>query len=106
MKIYAGEAELSVRQWTGRPYCSKMEEIARLSRVDGIGIQRLTFPLADLNFAEIDYTIMQGASVNPNREIDLLARNDGLDYGLWADWFRTYDLTKPFALIHFTPFRY
>ena len=40
-KIAAGEACLSVRQWTGAPYRSKQEELARLTREDGIGIQRL-----------------------------------------------------------------
>ena len=41
-EIAAGKACLSVRQWTGAPYRSKQKELARLTREDGIGIQRLS----------------------------------------------------------------
>ena len=42
-QIARGEACLSVRQWTGKPYCSKQVEIARLTAEDGIGVERLVF---------------------------------------------------------------
>jgi len=32
--------------------------------------------------------------------------NDGLSFDDWLDWFKDYDLTKPMAIIHFTPMRY
>ncbi len=35
-----------------------------------------------------------------------LARNDGLSLEDWEAWFKDYDLSKPMAIIHFTPFRY
>lgn len=34
------------------------------------------------------------------------AANDGLSLSDWREWFKGYDLTKPMAIIHFTPFRY
>lgn len=95
-EIQRGEAVLSIRQWSGAPYRSKQVEIARLSREDGIGIQRLT--LADL--------------INPTyigvHRVDLpsLAFNDGLNYGDWHEWFKGYDLSQPLAIIHFTKYRY
>lgn len=46
-QIQKGEAVLSIRQWTGKPYRSKQVEIARLSYEDGVGIQELR--LTDLS---------------------------------------------------------
>ena len=40
-EVERGEACLSIRQWTGKPYRSKQVEIARLTKEDGVGIQRL-----------------------------------------------------------------
>lgn len=42
-QIERGEACLSIRQWMGKPYASKQQEIARLTKEDGIGLQRLEF---------------------------------------------------------------
>ena len=98
-KIERGEACLSVRQWTGKPYASKQVEISRLTREDGIGLQRLTF-----DFDELDRPRIKGAELNPSAKD--LARNDGLSYEDWRDWFKGYDLSKPLEIIHFTPFRY
>ena len=99
-KIAAGEACLSIRQWVGKPYGkgSTQREIARLTREDGIGIQKLTF--AGINAwypAFVDgYTV----------DVYDLARNDGLAHADWCNWFAGYDLTEPLAIIHFTDFRY
>ena len=38
-EIEAGKACLCIRQWTGKPYCSKQVEIAVLTKEDGIGSQ-------------------------------------------------------------------
>lgn len=40
-EVQEGRAVLAVRQWTGKPYCSKQVEIARLTTEDGVGIQLL-----------------------------------------------------------------
>lgn len=101
-KIAAGEACLSVRQWTGAPYRSKQREIARLTRLDGIGIQRLSFDhdrdgCVSYKFFDID---------GHYADIIKVANNDGLSFDDWREWFKKYDLTKPLAIIHFTSFRY
>lgn len=91
-QINRGEACLSIRQWTGKPYASKQVEIARLTKEDGIGIQRLYLK-------ETDYVSMIHHS-------KIFANNDGLSRRDWIDWFKDYDLSKPLAIIHFTKFRY
>lgn len=95
-QIQKGEAVLSVRQWTGKPYQSKQVEIARLTAEDGVGIQELK--LTDLS---------RPTTINGQRiELPLLAKNDGLSFNDWFNWFIGYDLSKPLAIIHFTKFRY
>nr|DAW03017.1 MAG TPA: hypothetical protein [Caudoviricetes sp.] len=98
-EVRAGRAVLSVRQWTGKPYASRQEEIARLTAENSVGIQKLCFP--NRLTALVDY---------PERKLSvdfkLLAKNDGLSLADWCDWFRHYDLSKPLAIIHFTNFRY
>ena len=97
-KIAAGESCLSVREWTGAPYRSKQIEIARLTREDGIGIQRLEIA----NFYGSDRFIVDGYDV----ALSSLAINDGLSIDDWLEWFKDYDRTKPLAIIHFTKKRY
>lgn len=106
--LYAGTACLSIRQWTGKPYCSKQVEIARLTRKDGIGIQRLDFQ----SFLRVEQGDLVYVPAINNKPIDYpkdcisLAHNDGLDYTDWLEWFSNYDKSKPMAIIHFTSFRY
>ena len=107
-KIDRGEAVLSIREWMGKPYAkgSSQREIALLTREDGIGIQKLKLKeveqdgqLCILPFVYTDkYTVPV-----PCR---MLAENDGLSVSDWKEWFRTHDLSKPLAIIHFTKFRY
>ena len=96
-KIERGEARLSIRQWTGKPYRSKQVEIARLTREDGIGIERLTFDRSPHLLPNVDYKPVC---------VGNLANNDGLSLDDWKEWFKGYDLSKPLAIIHFTKFRY
>ena len=109
-QVQKGKAILSLRYWTGKPYASKQEEFARLDYHDGVGIQLLEFGKAynpktekwdgeyDLNLATVD-----DACYVPAEE---LAINDGLSLKDWRDWFKSYDLSQPMAIIHFTKFRY
>ena len=97
-KIERGEACLSIRQWTGKPYRSKQVELAKLTREDGIGIQQLSF-----SFGEISKMRIQNG-VEPS--LETLAKNDGLSLQDWYEWFKGYDLYNPLAIIHFTSFRY
>ncbi len=96
-EVKRGEACLSIRQWTGRPYYSKQTEIARLTNKDGVGIQRLEFVDSKLGFPRIGIVYQRKYE---------LAMNDGLSFEDWENWFKNYDLTQPMAIIHFTKFRY
>lgn len=99
-KILAGEACLSIRQWVGKPYGlgSTMREIERLTREDGIGIQKMTVA---------GVTAWHPIFVNGNSvDTEVLANHDGLEKVDWCNWFAGYDMTKPLAVIHFTKFRY
>ena len=100
-EVQRGEAVLSVRQWSGKPYCSKQETIATLTAQDGVGLQQLT----DLDTNA--YGFYPCVRVD-KRNIDklLVAQNDGLSLEDWLSWFKNYDLSKPLAIIHFTNFRY
>lgn len=102
-KIAAGEAVLSIRQWVGKPYGkgSTQREIARLTREDGIGLQRLDFPHGTLSTAWIDW-----GKRRLSCPLEGLANNDGLSLADWREWFISYDLSKPMAIIHFTKYRY
>lgn len=97
-EVQAGNAVLSVRQWTGKPYRSKQIEIARLTAANGVGIQMLRFLGDNFNGGYIRN------GVYPSDKI--LAKNDGLSLADWEEWFRGYDLSKPLAIIYFTKFRY
>ena len=98
-EIYADKACLSIRVWEGKPYRSKQIELVRLTREDGIGLQRLTFLKGyPLNYLPIiDYK---------PKAVALLAENDGLFLRDWKNWFKHYDLSQPMAIIHFTSYRY
>lgn len=109
-EIERGEACLSIRQWSGKPYRSKQIEIARLTKEDGIGIQRLKFA-SDRDGQQCWWNFqIDGRYCHYDTKADYvpneLAENDGLSYKDWQDWFRNYDLSKPLAIIHFTKFRY
>ena len=99
-KIEKGEACLSVRQWVGKPYGkgSTQREIMRLTREDGIGIQKM-----DIIGVTTHHPIyVDGHSVKAEQ----IANNDGLLEIDWHSWFKGYDVTEPLAVIHFTKFRY
>lgn len=97
-KINKGEACLSIRYWTGKPYNSPQKEVFNLTKTDGIGIEKLEFD---------DY--LYSFLINNKRFsfIDAaLPKNDGLTHDDFEEWFKKYDLSKPMAIIHFTSFRY
>ena len=104
-EIEKGEACLSVRQWTGKPYASKQMEITRLTKEDGIGIQKMEF-LAYQDGYRKDAGIWIAGRVIQYDLRELIANNDGLTLQDWDDWFEKYDKTKPLAVIHFTNYRY
>lgn len=100
-QIQKGEAILSIRYWSGKPYNSKQVEICQLDKNSGIGVQDLGFDHAQLVYPrvwEINYQ-------NPIT-IEELAKNDGLSLEDFKEWFKGYDLSDSMAIIHFTKFRY
>ena len=86
-EIQSGQAVLSIREWTGRPYGSPQKELARLTGSDGVGVQALK--LKDF----FSSTVIDGEKV----ELPDLAAHDGLSFSDWYDWFRKVDLRQPTA---------
>lgn len=105
-KIKTGEACLSIREWIGRPYCSKQREIVRLTKDDGIGIQKLDFCRKEGTAKFVDGILRPFVDGKRIDRTERLANNDGLSLDDWCDWFKDYDFSKPMAIIHFTKFRY
>jgi len=99
-EVNEGKAIISIRQWSGKPYRSKQEELETLTHKDGVGIQRLTF--TDCNI----YRPFVAGFFGEQPSTMTLANNDGLTVEDFVDWFKDYDLSQPMAIIHFTAFRY
>lgn len=99
--IEKGEACLSVRQWSGKPYRSKQLELAVLTNADGIGIEKLT-----IRYGKVAHVAPSLTNGEKALKIDEVAENDGLELEDWMDWFKQYDTDQTLAIIHFTPFRY
>jgi hypothetical protein len=93
-KINRGEAVLSVRCWTGKPYNSKQREVLVFEK---IGVEKLEFDKLlgwFINDIDSDFTLKD------------FAKNDGLSVEDFKSWFKGQDFTKPKAIIHFSEFRY
>lgn len=106
--IKDGDAFLSLRQWSGKPYDSKQELICNLYSTDGIGLQQLVFSDGDITMPHV---VQEVDLFNPEPkfipvELYDLAASDGLSIENWLAWFKGYDLSKSMAIIHFTKFRY
>lgn len=99
-EVNAGEAILSVRYWSGKPYNSKQLRIVEFDKDSGVGVQMLFFDECSINKALIADS---SRTFIPPSEI---AKNDGLSLKDFEEWFRKYDLSKPMAIIQFTKFRY
>lgn len=90
-QVNAGEAVLSCRTWTGKPYRSKQSEFAEFSK---LGIQHCFVD-------EIDKTI----KIIPDfREAKRVELNDGLESDDFWHWFK--QGAGSYCIIHFTDFRY
>lgn len=95
--INKGEALLSVRHWSDKPYRSPQIEFDEYTTV---GIEKLTF-----KHGRFHHPLVNGEFITDGMS-PTFAKNDGLSFVDFNDWFRGYDLTKPMAIIHFTNFRY
>lgn len=102
-KINKGEACLSVRYWSGKPYRSKQIEAFVFDNTDGIGIEKLEFFDDGDGVSRLSYPLINNYA---EPKIETLAENDGLEYKDFKEWFKGYDLSDPMVIIHFTNFRY
>ncbi len=97
-EVERGEACLSIREWIGKPYHSKQVEIVKLTKENGVGIQKAYF-LHPYDCGSI--------YVSQKSNKALVATNDGLSLADWMSWFSSQRKPlEPMAVIHFTKFRY
>lgn len=99
-KINKGEAQISIREWTGKPYASPQQVIINLTKDDGIGLEKIYFE------DELLSVINDGAFNSGFTSIKNICKNDGLSFDDFQEWFKNQDLSEPLAIIHFTSFRY
>ena len=110
-EVNAGRAELVLYEWEGLPRKSKQRELFRFNKDSGIGTQMIMFTtygpahIPPVIVRDDDYDVAPSCHT-AFPELDVLARNDGLSFDDFRDWLKHYDLSKPLAIIHFTPFRY
>ena len=92
-KINKGEAVLSVRCWTGKPYKSKQREVFAFEK---IGVEKL----------ELDGLGWFIDGTDSDYKTSDFSTNDGLSKEDFSAWFKGYDFSNPMAIIHFSNFRY
>lgn len=89
-KINRGEAVLSLRQWSGKPYRSKQQEFLQLEK---IGLQYISI-ISGRDFCYID---------GQTNYLQIVSKQDGLSEDDFRAWFK-----KDFVgvILHFTDFKY
>lgn len=111
-KIDKGEACLVIKVWgtevnkkSGRsgPYHSSPVEVMRLTKKDGIGLEKLEFLRDKDGIPRLDYPLINN---NKQPPIQSIAHNDGLSYEDFKEWFKKYNISDPLAIIHFQDYRY
>lgn len=100
-EVHAGNAVVELFYWDGKPYGKGVNQVvfATLDKDSGCGVQKLIF--ITTTTAQVE----EGNTVKLVTDIEL-SKNDGLSLEDFALWFKGADLSKPMAIIHFTPFRY
>lgn len=104
-QVQKGEAIISLRYWSGKPYKSKQIEFCQLDNNSGIGVQALYFEFERL----LEPFVSSEDSENGTQtylSTHKIAVNDGLIYPDFKEWFKSYKLNEPMAIIHFTHYRY
>lgn len=102
-EVLKGNAVLSIRYWTGKPYNSKQKEVYNLDHNSGIGIEKLEFFEDKDGNCTLKYPLINNLK---EPKIKVIAENDGLNFPDFKEWFKTYDLSETMAIIHFTEMRY
>lgn len=108
-EIQSGNAILSIRYWSGKPYNSKQVEICQLDKYSGIGIQAVYFDtvrLCERKETPLTAVVYEPFKYKFNPHLSDLAKNDGLSVEDFQDWLKRPSLLGDFAIIHFTSFRY
>ena len=105
-QVQKGEAILSIRYWSGKPYNSPQIKILELDQDSGIGVQAIVFPDNSLFNSTICGPEFPKSTGYKGANISELSKNDGLSIDDFREWFKLYNLSKPMAIIHFTSFRY
>lgn len=103
-QINAGKAVLSIRYWTGKPYCSPQKEFCELSSIEVQKVCYYKLPVVTNNLPTSYNLIFINNSVIPLRHPFKFAARDGLSLADLQSWF-----PKPvedMALIHFGNFKY
>jgi hypothetical protein len=97
-EINKGKAYLSIRQWTGKPYRSKQNEIFQLYK---LGIEHISMKLKGKESYLIE-------NQDPPYFLFEIAKKDGLEYHDFLQWFFPGFKSGKFegAILHFTDFRY
>lgn len=103
-EVNQGIAILSVRYWSGLPYRSTQVEICQFKKGSGIGIEKIYFNNDDYLQVLSDEKPATHSCII--KDIPSIAKNDGLGFDDFSNWFCAYDKTKPMAMIHFTTHRY
>ena len=97
-QINAGEMELSIRQWSGKPYNSQQVEVARLSHLE---VQR--FEAAYGSTDPQPRVWIDGCEV---ADVEQVAHNDGLELAEWQEWFFKHTNHFEGVVLQFTSFKY
>jgi hypothetical protein len=107
-EIQKGNAILSIRYWSDKPYSSKQVEICQLDKNSGIGTQFLYFDsvtLCEGKETPLYATVYEPFKYKFSPNLKDLASNDGLSVEDFKEWFKK-PLLGDFLIIHFTSFRY
>lgn len=98
-KINAGEAVLSLRQWSGSPYNYAQD-----------GSKQVEFmQLEKINVQKIEFNKFLGAFIDDTDSdvrLETLAKNDGLSVEDFKAWFHDLKYDEPYAIINFTDHKY
>lgn len=97
--LHPAKNNLSVREWTGRPYNSEQREFAQY---DKIGLQHITMTYG------VDDAVPQIWIDGKQIPIEIVAKNDGLTVEQFVEWFFGESKSNVFegVVLHFTSFRY
>lgn len=93
--VNAGIAIISLRYWSGKPYCAPQIEHKQFGKGE-VGVQKLI----------VDFPGYYMDELGDNIPTNHLAENDGLSRTDFDEWFKKAQEDDELAIIHFTDMRY